>query len=99
VSGFRAIDKPGSSPEAGQTLLLEPGLIPVNGAAPAGIDLLGATLPRLAGRADDPIALIIDFASRLVVRNGSLSADAHLVAQTAPATNRSSPLEGSGLNP
>lgn len=77
VSGFRAVDKPGSAPEAGQTLLQELGLTPVNGAAPAGIDLLGATLPRLVGRAGEPIALIIDFASRLVVRNDSLSAAEH----------------------
>ncbi|UZD97787.1 AAA family ATPase [Pseudomonas corrugata] len=77
VSGFRTIDKPGSAPEAGQTLLQELGLTPVNGVAPAGIDLLGATLPRLAGRAGEPIALIIDFASRLVVRNDSLSAAEH----------------------
>lgn len=77
VSGFRAVDKPGSAPEAGQTLLQELGLNPVNGAAPAGIDLLGATLPRLVGRAGEPIALIIDFASRLVVRNDSLSAAEH----------------------
>ncbi|UVL86255.1 AAA family ATPase [Pseudomonas sp. B21-028] len=77
VSGFRAVDKPGSAPEAGQTLLQELGLTPVNGAAPAGVDLLGATLSRLVGRAGEPIALIIDFASRLVVRNDSLSAAEH----------------------
>jgi len=77
VSGFRVVDKPGCAPEAGQTLLQELGLTPVNGVAPAGIDLLGATLPRLVGRAGEPIALIIDFASRLVVRNDSLSAAEH----------------------
>lgn len=77
VSGFRVVDKPGSAPEAGQTLLQELGLTPVNGVASAGIDLLGATLPRLVGRAGEPIALIIDFASRLVVRNDSLSAAEH----------------------
>lgn len=77
VSGFRVVDKPGSAPEACQTLLQELGLTPVNGVAPAGIDLLGATLPRLVGRAGEPIALIIDFASRLVVRNDSLSAAEH----------------------
>ncbi|WP_050591605.1 AAA family ATPase [Pseudomonas brassicacearum] len=77
VSGFRVVDNPGCAPEAGQTLLQELGLTPVNGVAPAGIDLLGATLPRLVGRAGEPIALIIDFASRLVVRNDSLSAAEH----------------------
>jgi len=77
VSGFRAVGKPGSDPEAGLTVLQELGLTPVNGVAPAGIDLLGATLSRLVSRAGEPVALIIDFASRLAVRNDALSAAEH----------------------
>jgi ATP-dependent Clp protease ATP-binding subunit ClpA len=77
VSGFRAIGKPGTDPAVGQTLLQELGLAPVNGAAPAGIDLLGATLPRLVDRTGEPIALLVDFASRLVMRNDSLNAGEH----------------------
>ena len=50
-------------------MLLDLGLTPVDGAAPAGIDLLGATLQRLVNRSGEPIALIVDFASRLAVRN------------------------------
>ncbi len=77
VAGFRVLGRPGSDPAAGQTLLTELGLTPVDGAALAGIDLLGATLQRLVNRTGDPVALIIDFASRLVVRNDSLSAAEH----------------------
>ncbi len=77
VTGMRAIGKPDSDPAAGQTLLKELGLTPVDGAAPAGPDLLAATVQRLVNRAGAPIALIIDFASRLVVRNDSLSAAEH----------------------
>ncbi len=49
----------------------------MDGAAPAGIDLLGATLQRLVNRSGEPIALIVDFASRLAVRNDALSAAEH----------------------
>ncbi|AZC18240.1 putative chaperone [Pseudomonas sp. CMR5c] len=77
VTGMRAIGKPDSDPAAGQTLLKELGLTPVDGAAPAGPDLLAATVQHLVNRAGPPIALVIDFASRLVVRNDSLSAAEH----------------------
>lgn len=77
VSGFQEIGKPVTDPAASQKLLQELGLTPIEGVAAAGIDLLGATLPRLVGRAGEPIALLIDFASRLVVRNDSLSAAEH----------------------
>ncbi|WP_273820888.1 AAA family ATPase [Pseudomonas asplenii] len=77
VAGFRMLGRPGSDPATGQALLTELGLTPVDGIAPAGIDLLGVTLQRLVNRPGEPIALIVDFASRLVVRNDSLSAAEH----------------------
>lgn len=77
ISGFRVMDRPGSGPDNDQALLTELGLNPVNGTATAGIDLLGATLQRLVHRQGDPVAMIIDFASRLVIRNDSLSAAEH----------------------
>ncbi|VFT36301.1 putative chaperone [Pseudomonas aeruginosa] len=69
----------GRGSEAGATpqVLLDLGLTPVDGAAPAGTDLLGATLQRLVNRSGEPIALIVDFASRLAVRNDALSAAEH----------------------
>lgn len=77
VAGFRVMSRPGNDSNAGQTLLTELGLTPVDGIAPAGIDLLSAILQRLVNRSGEPVALIIDFASRLVVRNDSLSAAEH----------------------
>ncbi len=77
VSGFRAIGKPDTDPASVQTLMQELGLTPIEGVAPAGLDLLGATLPRLVGRTGEPVALLVDFASRLVMRNDSLNAAEH----------------------
>ncbi|MEW5621215.1 AAA family ATPase [Pseudomonas putida] len=77
VVGFRVLGKPGSDPAPGQALLQELGLTPVNGAASAGIDLLAATMQRLLAHTDTPVALIIDFASRLAVRSDSLNAAEH----------------------
>lgn len=77
LAGFRPLRRPGSDPAEGDALLAELGLTPVGGAAPAGIDLLAATLQRVVNRSGEPVALIIDFASRLVVRNDSLSAAEH----------------------
>jgi len=77
VSGFRSIGKPGTDPATGQAFMQELGLTLIDGVAPAGIDLLSATLPRLVGRTGEPIALLVDFASRLVMRNDSLNAAEH----------------------
>ncbi|MDU9400781.1 AAA family ATPase [Pseudomonas sp. zfem003] len=77
LTGFRAPGRPGETPDSGHPLLIELGLTPVDGTAPAGLDLLAATLQRLVNRSGEPVALVIDFASRLVVRNDSLSAAEH----------------------
>lgn len=77
LTGFRVLIRPGMDPSEGQSLLGELGLTPEEGVAPAGVDLLGATVQRLVNRAGAPVALIVDFASRLVVRNDSLSAAEH----------------------
>lgn len=77
VSGFQAIPLPGSEPEASAVLLQSFGLNVVNGYATASIDLLGQTLDRIAQYPQEPIALIIDFASRLAARLESLSPAEH----------------------
>jgi ATP-dependent Clp protease ATP-binding subunit ClpA len=77
VSGFTVLGRPGSGFDAGEKLLTELGLSPRNGMAAAGIDLLAATLDRLVNRTSDPVALIVDFASRLLVRSDALSAVEH----------------------
>jgi len=81
LTGFRVLGRPGSDDagdaEAADALLRELGLTPVDGAAAAGPDLLSTTLPRMVDRNGEPIALIVDFASRLVVRNDSLTPAEH----------------------
>lgn len=81
VSGFRALQRPGESPSAGAALLTQFGLtVGSDGAAPAGPDLFSDVLGRVAGgpaAVDGPIALIADFASRLVVRTDALSNAEH----------------------
>jgi hypothetical protein len=77
VTGFRIISRPGEDTSAGPEILTQLGLQPTNGVAPAGIELFSETLHRLVLRGGEPIALIADFASRLVVRNDALSGPEH----------------------
>ncbi|KRG72463.1 ATPase [Stenotrophomonas terrae] len=81
LAGFRELGRSvgdaGGDPDAGEALLRELGLTPVDGVAAAGADLLSNTLPRVVERNGAPIALIVDFASRLVVRSDSLSPAEH----------------------
>lgn len=51
--------------------------------APAGVDLFAATLQRLVVLDGSPVALVADFASRLVVRSDALSAAEHQLFTTA----------------
>jgi len=53
------------------------GLTPANGAAPAGLDLFTSTLEQLELHDGPPIALIVDFASRMIVRNEYLQPPEH----------------------
>jgi len=63
--------------ESADAILSNLGLTPVGATAPGGIDILTATLERVVNLSGPPIALIIDFASRLAVRTESLSAPEH----------------------
>jgi len=75
LSGFRAVDL--ASKSTSEETWTRLGLTPVNGAAPAGIDLLGSTLERFVSLDGPPLALIVDYASRLIVRNETLSPSEH----------------------
>src|ERR1700738_1328181 len=77
LTGFRVVCRPGDDAQAASAILNQLGLQPANGAAPAGLDLFSETLQRLVTRGGEPIALIADFASRLVVRSDVLSAPEH----------------------
>jgi hypothetical protein len=71
VGGFTMLPSPDGSP--GDTAVLGTlGLTATDGRAAAGPDLLGQTLERFVHQGGPPIALVIDFAARLVVRSDAL---------------------------
>lgn len=77
VSGFSVFPDPDGSEAEADPLLTKLGLTPSNGSAAASVDLLGTTLQRLVELEGSPIALVADFASRLIVRSDALSAAEH----------------------
>ncbi|AIO30853.1 AAA domain family protein [Burkholderia cenocepacia] len=77
VSGFTVPDGRVPPSEPPDETLRRLGLTPVGGAAPGGIDALTACVERLAALPGSPVALVIDFASRLAVRADTLSAAEH----------------------
>lgn len=86
LHGFRQL---GSTDGASLTRL---GLTPSGGAAAGGVDLLSGALERHVAADGPPAAVIVDFASRLIVRNEALSPSEHqlfsrslILSQTARA--------------
>src|SRR5262245_6984248 len=77
VNGFRVVPLPGESTDAGDRLLGQLGLTVASGVAPAGLELFAATLERCVAHVGEPLALVVDFASRFVVRTDSLSQTEH----------------------
>ncbi|MEZ5654973.1 MAG: AAA family ATPase [Sphingobium sp.] len=73
VQGFAAIANPDNPSDDPAAALVRLGLTPANGRAAGGIELLATTLQRLADLDGPPLALIVDFASRLVIRSDALS--------------------------
>ncbi|WP_050424753.1 AAA family ATPase [Bradyrhizobium tropiciagri] len=71
LNGFRDVEP------ADGSYLSRLGLMPTNGAAAGGIDLLSTTLERHVTADGQPSALVVDFASRLVARNDALSPAEH----------------------
>ncbi|ODP32238.1 AAA family ATPase [Pandoraea sp. ISTKB] len=77
VSGFSIPESRIHQVERGEDTLRRLGLTPVGNSALGGIDVLTACLERLIAMEGPPIALVVDFASRLAVRTESLSAAEH----------------------
>ena len=77
VGGFRATQAGGASQKSGDEFLRTLGLTPSNGSAPGGIDLLATVLERFVGLDGTPAALVVDFASRLIVRHEALAQPEH----------------------
>jgi hypothetical protein len=94
TTGFRMADTLSGTPPDGDAVLSGLGLTLANGVAPAGLDLLTSTLERITSFADGPIALVIDFASRLIIRNEFLQPHEHQLfmrAQVLSQTARPRP--------
>lgn len=77
ISGFTVSEGRTGLVESAEDTLRSLGLSPVDAAAPGGINMLAATLERLIRLAGEPVALVVDFASRLTVRPETLSAPEH----------------------
>lgn len=75
--GFYGLETPDLPTADVDRLLQDLGLNPENGRASAGVDLLSCALERFVNLNGEPIALIIDFASRISVRADNLSAAEH----------------------
>ena len=75
--GFKTPASRSNPDEHSDSLLTSLGLTPINGVSPGGVDILGNVLERLVELDGPPSTLIVDFASRLIVRNESLNAAEH----------------------
>ncbi|OKO87645.1 ATPase [Bradyrhizobium sp. NAS80.1] len=83
LNGFRAVEP------SDESYLTQLGLTAPNGAAAGGIDLLSAAIERHVGSEGAPAALIVDFASRLIVRNEALSPAEHQLFSRASILSHS----------
>ena len=78
VAGFQAQLLPGDATTRGAELLTEFGLSPgADSTAPAGVELFAQTLSRIVTHPGPPIALIVDFAARMIGRADALSPQEH----------------------
>ncbi len=75
--GFSVIESPGPAPGTGPALLGELELVPQAGQGRAGADLLATGLTQVVRRQGEPIALIVDFAARLLTRPNDPTAGEH----------------------
>lgn len=89
LTGFQPMVAPGEDPAATLKAMTQLGLNVVDGRANAGLDLLSVTLEKLIDYPEMPIALIIDFASRLINSCGNLSpVEHHLFTQALVLSHR-----------
>ena len=79
INGFKNIGSLTGQPnfESSEGLMKQLGLQPVNGCAPAGKDLLEEVLEKVITWKGEPIALIVDFASRLITHQNELTDNEH----------------------
>jgi hypothetical protein len=96
ITGFRGVSAPGMGADERDEILRTLGLMPTNGTAVGGIDLLMTTLERFVASDGSPTVLVIDFASRLVVRHEALSQPEHQLFSRALILSHSARIRPAG---
>jgi hypothetical protein len=77
LAGFRVVPGRETAAANANEILRKLGLMPAEGSAPAGLDLLTQALERFVALDGAPCALVVDFASRLITRPAALSSLEH----------------------
>lgn len=92
LAGFSVLTVPGEASGAGVSLLQELGLAAEGAQGWAGAELLAGALERIVRRQGEPIALVVDFAARLLTRPNDLSAaEHHLFTQALVLSQQAAP--------
>ena len=96
--GFYGLQTPDLPAVGIDELLHQIGLIPEGGRAAAGIDSLANSLENFVNLNDEPVALIIDFASQLTIRADNLSAAEHQLFTRALVLSHQARARPAGTN-
>lgn len=96
VTGFRGVSAPGTGADGRDEILRTLGLMPTNGTAVGGVDLLTTTLERFVALEGSPMVLVIDFASRLLIRHEALSQPEHQLFSRALILSHSARIRPAG---
>ena len=96
--GFYGLQTPDLPAIGIDELLHQIGLIPEGGRAAAGIDSLANSLENFVNLNDEPVALIIDFASQLTIRADNLSAAEHQLFTRALVLSHQARTRPAGAN-
>lgn len=92
LTGFSVISVPGETASNGVGFLEELGLTAEGSQGRAGAELLSSALERIVKRPGEPVALIIDFAARLLTRPADPSAlEHHLFTQALMLSQQAAP--------
>jgi len=92
ITGFRPLAAADGQVDVGEELLRRIGIEPAPSGAPVGLELLSSSLDRFVNLQGDPSAILIDFASRLVIRNDVLTtAEHHLFSRALVLSHSANP--------
>lgn len=92
LAGFSVLSAHGEAASAAAGLLQELGLTAEAGQGKAGAELLASALDRVVKRQGEPVALIVDFAARLLTRpTDPTAAEHHLFTQALMLSQQATP--------